>query len=158
MDGKQVIAASEMALKVAAAVAARDPQTVIVARTDSLQVNGVDDAIERCNLYADAGADLVFVDAPRSVEQLTEIAGRVDAPLLVNMAETGRTPPMTAAELERLGYRVVIFPATQTWMIAAAYQELCAEVVARGTTEGLRGRMLGFDDVNSLLDLARWQS
>jgi 2-methylisocitrate lyase-like PEP mutase family enzyme len=158
LEGKQVIAASEMASKVRAAVAARSEPTVIVARTDSLQVAGIDDAIERCNLYAEAGADVVFVDAPGTRDELEQIARRVDAPLLVNMSETGRTPSMTAAELEQLGYRIVIFPSTQTWLIARAYRDLCEELRAQGTTRGLSERMMSFDDVNALLDLEHWQA
>jgi methylisocitrate lyase len=158
MEGKEVIPRDEMVLKVRAAVAARrDPATLVIARTDALQPNGLDDAIDRCNAYAEAGADLAFVDAPGSREQLEEIARRVDAPSLANMSETGRTPPLTADELQELGYRVVIFPSTQTWIFAQAYAELCAELRETGTTQGLRDRMMAFDDVNELLGMAELQ-
>ncbi len=158
MEGKEVIPRDEMVLKVRAAVAARrDPATLIIARTDALQPNGLDDAIDRCNAYAEAGADLAFVDAPGSREQLEEIARRVDAPSLANMSETGRTPPLTADELQELGYRVVIFPSTQTWIFARAYADLCAELRETGTTQGLRDRMMAFDEVNELLGMAELQ-
>jgi 2,3-dimethylmalate lyase len=158
MEGKSVIPRDEMVLKVRAAVAARrNPETVVIARTDALQVHGLDDAIERCNAYAEAGADVTFVDAPRTREELAEIARRVDAPSLANMSETGRTPALTADELDELGYRIVIFPSTQTWLFARVYQELLDEVLATGTSMGLRDRMMPFDDVNELLGLARWQ-
>jgi len=158
MEGKQVIPRDEMVLKVRAAVAARrDPATLVIARTDALQPNGLDDAIDRCNAYAEAGADLAFVDAPGSREQLEEIARRVDAPSLANMSETGRTPPLTAAELQELGYRVVIFPSSQTWIFARAYAELCAELRETGTTEGIRDRMMAFDEVNALLGMEELQ-
>ena len=129
----------------------------MIARTDALQVHGLDDAIERCNAYAEAGADVVFVDAPGSREELETIARRVDAPLLANMSETGKTPLLSAAELEALGYRVVIFPSTQTWLFVKAYRELCAEIQARGTTREILDRFAAFDDVNSLVGLDRWQ-
>ena len=159
MEGKSVIAPDEMVLKVRAALAARrNPDTLIIARTDALQVHGLDDAIERCNAYAEAGADVTFVDAPRSREQLEEIARRVDGPLLSNMSETGRTPPLTADELQQLGYSIVIFPSTQTWLFARVYQELLDELVATGTSMGMRDRMMPFDDVNELLGLSRWES
>ena len=159
MEGKSVIARDEMVLKVRAALAARrNPDTLIIARTDALQVHGLDDAIERCNAYAEAGADVTFVDAPRSREQLEEIARRVDGPLLSNMSETGRTPPLTADELQQLGYSIVIFPSTQTWLFARVYQELLDELVATGTSMGMRDRMMPFDDVNELLGLSRWES
>jgi 2-methylisocitrate lyase-like PEP mutase family enzyme len=159
LDGKSVIPRDEMVLKVRAAVAARrNPETLIIARTDALQVHGLDDAIDRCNAYAEAGADVTFVDAPRTREELAEIARRVDAPSLANMSETGRTPPLTAGELTELGYRIVIFPSTQTWLFARVYQELLDEVLTTGTSMGLRNRMMPFDDVNELLGLARWQT
>jgi 2-methylisocitrate lyase-like PEP mutase family enzyme len=138
--------------------ARRNPDTLIIARTDALQVHGLDDAIERCNAYAEAGADVTFVDAPRSREHLEEIARRIDGPLLSNMSETGRTPPLTADELQQLGYSIVIFPSTQTWLFARVYQELLDELVATGTSMGMRDRMMPFDDVNELLGLARWES
>jgi 2-methylisocitrate lyase-like PEP mutase family enzyme len=158
LEGKDVIPAAEMALKVKAAAAARNADTVIIARTDSLQVTGLDDAIDRCNLYADAGADVVFVDAPRTREQLVEIARNVDAPLLVNMSETGRTPAIATAELEAMGYRIVIYPSTQTWVIAKAYLELCTELAAAGDTRAMRDRMMSFDEVNALLGLEDWMN
>jgi 2-methylisocitrate lyase-like PEP mutase family enzyme len=159
MEGKSVIPRDEMVLKVRAALSARRSlDTLIIARTDALQVHGLDDAIERCNAYAEAGADVTFVDAPRSREHLAEIARRVDGPLLSNMSETGRTPPLSAHELEQLGYSIVIFPSTQTWLFARVYQELLDELKATGTTTGMRDRMMAFDDVNELLGLSRWQS
>ncbi|MFZ1996147.1 MAG: isocitrate lyase/phosphoenolpyruvate mutase family protein [Solirubrobacteraceae bacterium] len=159
MEGKSVIPRDDMVLKVRAALdARRDPDTLIIARTDALQVHGLDDAIDRCNAYAEAGADVTFVDAPRSREHLEEIARRVDGPLLSNMSETGRTPPLAAHELEQLGYSIVIFPSTQTWLFARVYQELLDELTATGTSIGMREKMMPFDDVNELLGLSRWQS
>lgn len=158
MAGKQVIPRDEMVLKVRAAVDQRQrSDTLIIARTDALQPNGLDDAIDRCNAYAEAGADVAFVDAPGTREELEEIARRVDAPSLANMSETGRTPPLTAFELEELGYRIVIFPSPQTWVFAKAYSELCSQLREHGTTQGYRERMMAFDDVNELLGLEEWQ-
>jgi 2-methylisocitrate lyase-like PEP mutase family enzyme len=158
LDDKQVISRDEMVVKVRAAVEARTgDDLVIVARTDALQPNGFDDAIDRANAYADAGADVVFVDAPRSREEVADVAARVEATLLVNMSETGLTPVMSADELERMGYGIVIFPSPQTRIMARAYEELCDEVRERGTTEGILDRMMAFEDVNNLLDLERWQ-
>ncbi|MGH2856841.1 MAG: isocitrate lyase/PEP mutase family protein [Solirubrobacteraceae bacterium] len=159
MEGKAVIPTDEMVLKVRAALDARhNPDTLIIARTDALQVNGLDDAIDRCNAYAEAGADVTFVDAPRTREQLAQIAHRVDGLSMSNMSETGRTPPLTAGELQELGYSIVIFPSTQTWLFAHSYQELLDEVIATGTSMGMRDRMMPFDDVNELLGLSRWES
>ena len=158
MEGKQVIPRDEMVLKIRAATDQRQrSDTLIIARTDALAPNGLDDAIDRCNAYAEAGADMVFVDAPRTREELAAITRRVDAPSMANMSETGRTPPLTASELQALGYRLVIFPSPQTWVFATAYAELCAELREHGTTEGYRERMMAFDDVNELLGLEEWQ-
>jgi 2-methylisocitrate lyase-like PEP mutase family enzyme len=159
LDGKQVIERDEMVLKIRAAVAARrEPQTLIIARTDSLQPLGLEEAIDRCNAYAEAGADLLFVDAPRTREELGEIARRIDGPSVANMSETGRTPALTADELQALGYSVVIFPATQTWAIAHAFDEVCHELREHGTTRGFADRFMPFAEVNELLGLARWEA
>jgi methylisocitrate lyase len=159
MEGKEVIPAEEMVIKVRAAVAARrSDETLIIARSDALQVTGLDDTIARCNAYAEAGADLVFVDAPRTVEEYAAIASRCSAPCVANMSETGRSPAIPTAELEAMGYRLVIFPSTQTWLFAKAYEELCQAVVRERTTASLADRFTSFDDVNALLGLAEWQS
>jgi 2,3-dimethylmalate lyase len=159
MEGKEVIAAEEMTLKVRAAVdARRSDETLIIARTDALQVTGLDDAISRCNAYADAGADLVFVDAPRTHEEYAEIAERCSAPGVANMSETGRSPAIPTSELEAMGYALIIFPSSQTWLFTKAYTELCEAVVRDRTTASLTGRFTSFDDVNDILGLSEWQS
>lgn len=159
MEGKEVIPADEMVIKVRAAVAARrSDETLIIARSDALQVTGLEDTLARCNAYSDAGADLVFVDAPRTVEEYATIGERCSAPCLANMSETGRSPVISTAELEEMGYKLVIFPSTQTWLFAKAYEELCQAVVRDRTTAALTDRFASFDDVNALLGLAEWQS
>jgi len=159
MEGKEVIPPEEMAIKVRAAVSARrSDETLIIARSDALQVTGLEDTIARCNAYADAGADLVFVDAPRTVEEYAAISEQTSAPCLANMSETGRSPAIPTAELEAMGYKVVIFPSTQTWVFAKAYEELCQAVLRDRTTASLADRFTSFDDVNALLGLAEWQS
>jgi 2-methylisocitrate lyase-like PEP mutase family enzyme len=159
MEGKEVIPTEEMAIKVRAAVSARrSDETLIIARSDALQVTGLEDTIERCNAYADAGADVVFVDAPRTVEEYAAISGRTSAPCLANMSETGRSPAIPTPELEAMGYKVVIFPSTQTWVFAKAYEELAHAVVRDRSTATLADRFTSFDDVNALLGLAEWQS
>lgn len=159
MEGKEVIPAEEMVIKVRAAVAARrSEETLIIARSDALQVTGLEDTIARSNAYAEAGADLVFVDAPRTVEEYETIAERCSAPCVANMSETGRSPEIPTAQLETMGYKLVIFPSTQTWLFVKAYEELCQAVVRDRTTAALADRFTSFDDVNALLGLAEWQS
>ena len=159
MEGKEVIPADEMVIKVRAAVAARrSDETLIIARSDALQVTGLDDTLVRCNAYSEAGADLVFVDAPRTVEEYAAIAAQSSAPCVANMSETGRSPSISTPDLEELGYKLVIFPSTQTWLFAKAYEELCQAVLRDRTTAALADRFTSFDDVNALLGLAEWQS
>jgi 2-methylisocitrate lyase-like PEP mutase family enzyme len=159
MEGKEVIPAAEMVIKVRAAVAARrSDETLVIARSDALQVTGLEDTIARINAYGDAGADLVFVDAPPTVDAYREIAERSFVPCLANMSETGRSPTIPTDDLEAMGYKIVIFPSTQTWVFAKAYEELCQAVVRDRTTGSLADRFTSFDEVNSLLGLAEWQS
>ena len=159
MEGKEVIPEAEMTLKVRAAVEARrSDETLIIARTDALQVTGLEDAISRCNAYAEAGADLVFVDAPRTYEEYAAIAAGCSAPAVANVSETGRSPAIPTSELETMGYALIIFPSTQTWLFTKAYTELCEAVVRDRTTASLADRFTSFDDVNAILGLAEWQS
>ena len=159
MEGKEVIPTDEMVIKIRAAVAARrSEETLIIARSDALQVTGVDDAIARCNAYSAAGADLVFVDAPPTVDDYVAIAERCTAPCVANMSETGRSPSIPTDELEEMGYKLVIFPSTQTWLFAKAYEELCQALLRDRTTGSLADRFMSFDAVNDLLGLAEWQS
>lgn len=157
MEGKQVVPTEQMVQKVRAACSARTKDTLVIARTDALQPHGLDEAIERANAYVDAGADLTFVDAPRTVEDVREIATRVKGRGVVNMTETGKSPTLTASQLEEIGYSIVIYPTSQTWLFVRAYEELCAELVASGTTRALADRFAPFDHVNELLGLASWQ-
>ncbi len=111
-EGQELIPLEEMAGKVRAALEARtDPDFVIIARTDARAVNGLDDALQRGQAYAKAGADMVFVEAPRSLEEVQMIARAISRPLLYNMTYSGKSPLLRPLELDALGYRLVIFPA-----------------------------------------------
>ena len=112
MEGKQVIPMNEMVQKIHAAVDARhDPDFVIIARTDANAVNGLDDALRRGLAYREAGADVIFIEAPRSLEELRTIADTFpDVPLLFNWAESGKTPLLPLADIQALGYKLVLFP------------------------------------------------
>jgi carboxyvinyl-carboxyphosphonate phosphorylmutase len=110
--GKQIIPAREFAEKIRAAAENRtDPDFVIIARTDARAVTSLDDAIERANLCREAGADAIFVEAPQTEDEIARVAREVKAPLLANMVVGGRTPAVKFSELERLGYKIVIYPA-----------------------------------------------
>jgi 2-methylisocitrate lyase-like PEP mutase family enzyme len=135
LSGKQVIDADEMAGKVrAAAEARRDPDFVLIARTDAAAVHGVGEAIRRGRRYAEAGADALFVEAPTSEEDLARIAGELRgvAPLVFNWAEGGRTPPLPLARIGELGFSLVLFPIGTLLAATAGIQRLLEGLRAEG--------------------------
>jgi carboxyvinyl-carboxyphosphonate phosphorylmutase len=142
---KQVVSTEEMVGKIRAAVAARsDPDFQIIARTDARECIGFDEAIRRSVAYAEAGADCIFFEAPKNAEELRKIRAEVDAPLLANMVEGGKTERLSVAELQEIGFNLVIFPLSG-WMAAAvAVRQVYLELKNTGTTEGF-WRREGFD-------------
>jgi carboxyvinyl-carboxyphosphonate phosphorylmutase len=154
LAGKQVVSPEEMVSKLRAALDARsDPDFVIMARTDALAVNGIDDAIYRARLYREAGADLIFVEAPESVEQMRRIIREVEAPHMANMLPGGKTPMLTAKELQEIGYSVVAYATACTYAITKAVRDLFETLYRTGTTAGLEDRMVKFDEFNRLVGL-----
>jgi 2-methylisocitrate lyase-like PEP mutase family enzyme len=154
MAGKGVIPPNEMVAKLRAAQDARsDPDFVIMARTDALAVNGIDDAICRANLYRKAGADLIFVEAPESVEQMRRIISEVRALHMANMLPGGRTPMLKAKELQEIGYSVVAYATACTYTVARAVRDLFETLRSTGTTAGFEDRMIVFDEFNRLVGL-----
>jgi carboxyvinyl-carboxyphosphonate phosphorylmutase len=147
LEGKQLIGTGEMAAKVAAAVTARErPDFLIIARTDARAVEGLDCALQRARRYREAGADVLFVEAPQSTDEIKRIAEELaDVPLLFNYAEGGRTPSVTHGFLLDLGFRLVIFPLSTLLAATAAMRSVLAEIKASGTPIELLPSMLGFD-------------
>ncbi|MGA2015267.1 MAG: isocitrate lyase/PEP mutase family protein, partial [Solirubrobacteraceae bacterium] len=135
MDGKHVVTAGEMVAKVRAAVAARQrDEFLIIARTDARAVEGLGAALERARRYFDAGADMLFVEAPQSVAEIEAIAaGLSDVPLLFNYAEGGRTPPVTHTLLRELGFKLVIFPIGTLLAATGAMRALLAQIREQGS-------------------------
>ena len=150
---KEVIPTSEMVRKIETAVRAKtDPDFVIFARTDARQVHGLDDAIDRVNRCCSAGADIAFIEAPQSMEELEEIPRRVDYPLFANMLTGGTTPLASTKELEDLGYKVVVCPIESLLLTGAAMMKLCQTWKEEGRVDGLVSREgLSFDQVKELL-------
>jgi 2-methylisocitrate lyase-like PEP mutase family enzyme len=151
---KALIPAGEMVGKVKAALEARSSkETLIIARTDAVAVEGLEAALDRADSYAEAGADLIFVEAPRSKEQLGAIAKRFAGrkPVMANMVEGGQTPLLSAAELQALGFQLVIFPGGTVRALAFALQQYFAGLTVHGTTAPFRDRMLDFAGINRLL-------
>jgi 2-methylisocitrate lyase-like PEP mutase family enzyme len=154
LDGKVLIPADEMCGKIRAAVDARDShETLIIARTDAIAVEGFERAIERAQRYRDAGADVLFVEAPKARDDLAGLVAMLgtNVPLMANMVEGGKTPPLAAAELEAIGFALVIFPGGIVRALGRTASEYYASLAASGSTEPFRARMLDFDGLNDLI-------
>lgn len=160
MEGKKVIPQEEMVVKLRAALdARRDPETVIIARSDATAVTGLDDAIARSRAYADAGADVIFIDAPESEEHLQAIAaGGIDAVLMVNVSEHGKTPDLGAKRFQELGFGLVIYPSSTLFAAAQSTKDLAATLMAEGATRSVVPRMMPFDELNGILGKDDWDS
>jgi len=157
-EGKQVIPQSEMVGKIRAALEAReDPDFVLIARTDAGAVLGFDEALKRAQAYRKAGADVIFIDAPQSMEELEITAKSIDAPLIANMDEGTKTPLLTTHELEELGYKIVIYPRSAPCAAAKTIQELMLTLKETGTPKGFIDRILTFEERNLLTGLARYR-
>jgi 2-methylisocitrate lyase-like PEP mutase family enzyme len=160
MEGKKVIPAEEMVIKLRAALAARrNPETVIIARSDATAVTGLDDAIARSRMYADAGADVIFIDAPTCEDDLRAIAGGgINAVLMVNVSEHGKTPDLGAQRFQELGFGLVIYPSSTLFAAAQSTKELAAQLKADGSTVASVPRMMPFDEINGILGKDQWDS
>ena len=155
-EGKEVVSADEMVERVVAARRARsgDDGIVIIARTDAAAVEGIDNAIARARTYGEAGADVLFVEAPSSWDELAMVAGELgDWPLVANMVEFGKTPLMSAEELGDLGFSLILFPGSVTRTVTLAAQETLDELRTTGTTMGRLDAMATFDEVNRVVGL-----
>jgi 2,3-dimethylmalate lyase len=155
MDGKHVIPAPEMAAKVAAAVAARaSADFLVIARTDARAVEGLEAALDRAALYREAGADMLFIEAPRSEQEIETIARTFpDVPLLFNYAEGGKTPPVTHRFLRALGFRLVIFPISTLLTATAAIRGALAQIKAAGSPIELLPELPRFDEFLDFIGL-----
>ena len=154
LDNKRVIPADEMTPKIRAAVDARtDDDFVLIVRTDALAVTGWDDTLQRCEKYVAAGADALFVEGIRSVEEARSLGQSLEVPLLYNFVETGKSPLIPAGELEQLGFRMVIFPASAFLTVSKVVGDLMRELRQRGTTQGLLDNMTGLVDCFDMMGL-----
>ena len=154
MAGKQVVPAAEMVAKLKAALDTRhDSDFVIMARTDALAVNGIDDAIDRAVLYREVGADMLFVEAPTDIGQMRRICREVPGPCMANNIEGGSTPVLPAAELQEIGYAVTANAVASCYATAWVLRELYAALARDGTTEAMWDRMLSFDEFNEVVGL-----
>jgi 2-methylisocitrate lyase-like PEP mutase family enzyme len=155
LAGKELVSRAEMISKIRAAVDARtSADTLIIGRTDAVAVEGFDAAIERALAYADAGADILFVEAPTSAEQLAALVKRLGdvAPLMGNMVEGGRTPLHSAPDLHALGFRLVIFPGGIVRALARTATDYYTSLKHSGDNQAFRDRMMNFGSLNDLLE------
>lgn len=160
LEGKRIVGVEEMVGKLRAAIEAReDPAFVLIARTDSAAIGGVEEALRRAHAYAEAGADVIFVEALRSREEFAAFAQSAPRiPLLANMTEFGKTPLIPAAEFQELGYAAVIFPMTAFRLMLRAVDEGLAELARTGTQAGILDRMRTRAELYELVDYARYDA
>jgi carboxyvinyl-carboxyphosphonate phosphorylmutase len=156
MSGKAVIPTAEMVGKIQAAVAARrDPDLLLIARTDAAAVEGLDAAIARARAYRDAGADVLFVEAPTTEDDIARVAAELAgvAPLVFNWAEGGRTPPIPLARVAELGFSLVLFPIGTLLAATAGIRSLLATLRADGTPTAAMPGLPTFDGFTDLIGL-----
>tara|TARA_Y100000815_G_scaffold223856_1_gene210986 strand:- start:6 stop:746 length:741 start_codon:yes stop_codon:yes gene_type:complete len=159
LEGKRVIPAKDMIPKIKEAVQSRtDRDFLIIVRTDALAVTGWDDTMDRCNRYIDAGADVLFVEALRSSEEAQRAVESLSVPLLYNFVETGKSPLLSASELEEIGFKIVIFPASSLLLVTATIQKLMGELKEKGTTLGMMDQMVSLQECFELVGLSEMLS
>jgi 2,3-dimethylmalate lyase len=155
--GKQVVPVEEMSTKLRAALEARsDPDFVVIARTDARAIEGLDAAIDRANQYAECGADVIFVEAPQSVEELAKVAASIPKPQLANMLVGGATPILSADELGRMGFKICVSPVESLAVTGFAVRALAAAMRDLGRVDGLAKRMLSFGELKEVLEVSAW--
>jgi 2,3-dimethylmalate lyase len=155
--GRRLAPVEEMVGRIKAAVDARlDRDVMVIARTDARSQHGLEAAVERAALYAEAGADVLFVESPESEDELRRVASTLPKPTLANMVEGGRTPIVPASRLAELGFRVVIYPNALTRTFARVGRDMLASLRQEGTTESWRDRMMTHGELWSLFDTESW--
>ncbi|MBT4489153.1 MAG: oxaloacetate decarboxylase [Rhodospirillaceae bacterium] len=154
LAGKTLVSGSEMVGKIKAALDARQSEnTLIMARTDAIAVEGLEPTLERAERYREAGADILFVEAPQTVDDMRTVTARLgkDVPLLANMVEGGKTPLLPASELQEVGYSLVIFPGGLARAVGHLMGRYFASLQTHGDTAQFRGQMIDFDEMNALI-------
>ena len=153
LDDKALISADEMAGKIKAALDARaTADTLIIARTDAIAVEGIERALDRAAQYREAGADVLFVEAPKTRDELVRVTKSLSGvPLMANMVEGGKTPVLTAPELQQLGFALVIFPGGIVRALAKHAADYYASLAQHGSTEPFRARMHDFESLNAVI-------
>jgi carboxyvinyl-carboxyphosphonate phosphorylmutase len=155
MTGREIIPSDEMAGKIKAACDSRhDRDFMIMARTDARTTHGIDEAIERGHIYAEAGADILFIESPETEDEMKTITTSFDVPVLANMVEHGRTPFLPVSRLQETGYDIAIFPVTATFAMARAVSDVMKVLKESGSTLDYKDRMMDFETFNDLVGLS----
>lgn len=158
MSGKEVIAKEEYSEKLRAAVDARKSNDfVIVARTDARATEGLDAAIERGLAYKDIGADAIFIEAPRSVDEMRKIGKSIKAPLVANMIEGGATPVLSSREIHKMGFNLILYPLSVLYANTFATMQILKELRKSGTTKKLKNNLVNFDQFNEIVELSKFK-
>ncbi len=156
LDDKKVVSTEDMVQKIRAAVDARtDDDFTIIVRTDSIAVTGWEDAMHRCKEYIKAGADALFVEALRTPEEVEQVAKNINVPLLYNFVESGKSPLLSAAELEKFGFKIVIYPGSALLAVTNVVQQLMAQLKETGTTAHLMDDMVTLEACFEAVGLSR---
>jgi 2-methylisocitrate lyase-like PEP mutase family enzyme len=151
-SGKRLVAAQEMVKKIEAAVASRrSDHFMIIARTDALSVQGYDEAVCRARQYRAAGADILFIESPTTVDQLRQIPKLLESPLMINQIEGGRTPILTVQELEAMGYKLIAYALTTLMASVRAMQRVLKNLRKNGSPESYVEEIASFDELDELL-------
>jgi methylisocitrate lyase len=158
MQGKEVVPQEEFAEKLGAAIDARESKDfIIVARTDARATEGLDAAIKRGQQNKKIGADAVFIEAPRSIEEMKMIGKAITAPLVANMIEGGATPISSARELDRMGFKIILYPLSVLFANTFATMSILQELKRTGTTTRFKNKIVNFDQFNDLVELSKFR-
>ena len=158
MQGKEVIPKDEYAEKLQAAINARSNEDfIIVARTDARATEGLDKAIERGLYYNKIGADVIFIEAPKTIQEMKKIGNAINAPLVANMIEGGATPISSASQLREMGYKIILYPLSVLFSNTYATLQILKELKRAGTTKKLEKTMTNFDQFNDLVELSKYK-
>ena len=154
MEGKELVSMEEMVAKIKAAVWARkDPDTVIIARTDARAVIGFDEALKRSKAYSEAGADVIFFEAPQSEEEMILLNKGIDVPTLANMVDKGKTPFLHVDRLEEMGYKIVIYPVVPIYAATKAVLKVLKDLKEQGSTKNIKDQIVDFPEFNKMIGL-----
>jgi len=158
MQGKEVVSIDEYSEKLHAALDARsDKNFIIVARTDARATEGLDKAIERGLYYKKVGADVIFVEAPKTIQEMKKIGSAIDAPLVANMIEGGATPISSETKLHEMGFKIILYPLSVLFSNTYATLQILRELKRSGTTRKLNKKLVNFDQFNDLVELKKYR-